>query len=263
MRYSFESPTLGRIPALVRVPPHGPSAHLPALIVLHGRGEAQKSPDRGARGFIDDYGLEQAWAWLSAEPAARVAPSDVPASYRAEVEQALDRQKFTPMVVVMPYLPDRFRGPEAFYNAPEYSRILTELIARIKAELPVRQDPRGWALDGISLGGRVAMTCARELAPQLGSVGSVQAAIDERELIVLADLFAEARKLNPELRVSLATSEHDYFRLVLEHYHATLQSRAFPHDWTMLPGDHSYAFNRGPGVTHLLISHARYFSAHP
>lgn len=256
MKYTFESPTLGRIPALVRVPPHGADAHLPALIVLHGRGEAQKSPDRGVRGFLDDYGLEQAWAWLSAEPAGRVAPPDVPASYRAEVEAQLDRRKFTGMVVVMPYLPDRFRGPEAFYNAPEYSRVLSQLIDRVKAELPVRQDPSGWALDGISLGGRVAMTCARELAPKIGSVGSVQAAIDERELIVLSDLLVEARKLNPALRFSLATSEYDYFRLVLEHYHATLQSRALAHDWTMLPGDHSYAFNRGPGVTYLLLRYS-------
>lgn len=259
VKYEVESVTLGRIPALVRVPPHGVNAHLPVLIVLHGRGEAQKNPDRGARGFLDDYGLEQAWAWLSAEPGARAAPPDVPAPYRAEVEAQLDRQKFNGMVVVMPYLPDRFRGPEAFYNAPEYSRVLGQFIDRIKAELPVRQEPEGWALDGISLGGRVAMTCARELAPRLGSVGSVQAAIDERELIVLSDLLVEARKLNPTLRFSLATSEHDYFRLVLEHYHATLESRSLAHDWTMLPGDHSYAFNRGPGVTYLLLSHSRWF----
>ncbi len=260
VNYRFESPRLGPIPVLVRVPAFQPPARLPVLIVLHGRGEAQKSPERGARAFIDDYALEQSWQWLTAEPHARIAPPDVPPTFRKAVESQLDAQPFRGMVVVMPYLPDRFKGPEVFANAPEYARVLAEVIERVKAELPVRQEPQAWALDGISLGGRVAMACAPELATHIGAQGAVQAAIDERELALFAELLDKARKRNPELRHTLATSEHDYFRGVLEQHHQLLQRRLLTHDWVVLPGDHSYAFNRGPGVTHLLLTYDRWFA---
>lgn len=257
VNYQFESQKLGAIPALVRIPPHLPGSKLPVLMLLHGRGEAQKSPERGARGFIDDYGLEAAWTWLDSKPGARQAPPEVPASYRLTVEAELDRTPFEGMVVVTPYLPDRFRGPEAFVNAPQYAHVLREIVSRVKAQLPVKHEREAWALDGISLGGRVAMACVAELADDFGAFGSVQAAIDERELSLFADLLSRARGQNPNVRFSLATSDQDYFRVVLEHYHAMLTSRSLTHEWTTLPGDHSYAFNRGPGVTHLLLSYDR------
>ncbi len=259
VNYELSSSTLGPIPALVRVPVHIASTRLPALVLLHGRGEAQKSPKRGARGFVDDYGLEAAWQWLEGKPGARTAPPGLPTSYRQGVEAELDRVPFSAMVLVMPYLPDRFRGSEAFVNAPEYARQLTELVTRVKADLPVRQDRGGWALDGISLGGRVAMVCMADLTPHFAAFGSVQAAIDERELTVFADVLARARTLDPNLRFTLATSDQDYFRLVLEHYRAALNTRNLAHEWVMLPGDHSYTFNRGPGVTHLLLTYDRWF----
>lgn len=259
VNYELNSPTLGPIPALVRVPVHTASTRLPALVLLHGRGEAQKSPKRGARGFVDDYGLEAVWQWLDGKPGARTPPPGLPSRYRQGVEADLDRAPFSAMVLVMPYLPDRFRGSEAFVNAPEYARQITELVTRIKADLPVRQDRGGWALDGISLGGRVAMVCMAELTPHFAAFGSVQAAIDERELTVFADVLARARTLDANLRFTLATSDQDYFRLVLEHYRAALIARSLEHEWVVLPGDHSYAFNRGPGVTHLLLTYDRWF----
>lgn len=258
VNYQFESPNLGVIAALVRIPPHVPGAKLPVLVLLHGRGEAQKSPERGARGFIEDYGLEAAWTWLDSKPGARLAPPEVPASYRRSIEAELDRTPFEGMVVVMPYLPDRFRGPEVFVNAPQYARVLRDIVSRVKSQLPVKHQREAWALDGISLGGRVAMACVAELAADFGAFGSVQAAIDERELASFADLLSEARRHNPSVRFSLATSDQDYFRVVLEHYHAALTARSLTHEWTTLPGDHSYAFNRGPGVTYLLFTHDRH-----
>lgn len=262
VNYRFESPGLGPIPVLVRVPAYQPPALLPVLIVLHGRGEAQKAPERGARAFIEDYALERSWQWLAAEAGARIVPADVPPKFQNSVESQLDAQAFRGMVVVMPYLPDRFKGAEVIANAPEYARVLEEVIDRVKRELPVRQEPTAWALDGISLGGRVAMACAPELAAKIGAQGAVQAAIDERELTLFADLLVKARQRNPELRHTLATSEQDYFRGVLTRHHQLLERRSLTHDWVVLPGDHSYAFNRGPGVTHLLLSYDRWFASH-
>lgn len=256
--YHVDSPTFGRVPAVVRVPEHDSSAALPVLILLHGRGEALKNPERGARGFLDDYALEPNWRWLS-EPE-HLAPKDTPTTFQQTVRAQLSERSFNGMVVVMPYLPDRFRGPEVFDNASEYARVLGEFAQRVKGDLPVRQDRNAWALDGISLGGRVAMACAPALADELGAVGSVQAAIDERELTRFAELLQQARRRNPVLKVTLATSEHDYFRSVLERYHRLMSERSLSHDWVVLPGDHSYAFNRGVGVAHLLLTYDRWFT---
>lgn len=258
--YTFESPSLGSIPVVVRIPEHLPGTRFPALILLHGRGEALKSPRRGARAFLDDYGLEAAWAWLVEPSAIERQPTGLTDAFREAVAGSLERDPFHGMVVVMPFLPDRFRGPEAFVNAPAYARVLREAIAKVQQEHAVKTDPESWALDGISLGGRVALVCAPHLATQLGALGAVQAAIDERELYVLAEQLERARSANPALRYSLVTSDQDYFRLVLEHFHRELSTRALPHQWVILPGDHSYAFNRGPGVTHLLHDYDRWFS---
>lgn len=259
VNYRLESTKLGRVPVVVRIPEHRRSARLPVLILLHGRGEAQKPPERGARGFLDDYALERSWAWLEAQASEAPAPPELPLAFRTAVKAKLAEHSFSGMVVAMPYLPDRFRGSEAFTNAAAYADVLQQLIAKMKAELPVRQDSDSWALDGISLGGRAAMACAPELATQLGAQGAVQAAVDERELPLFADRLAEARRLNPKLYHVLATSEQDYFRVVLERHHANLVRRGLTHTWVVLPGDHSYAFNRGPGVTHLLLTYDRWF----
>lgn len=260
VNYRLESTKLGPVPVVVRVPKHVSAAPLPVLILLHGRGEAQKAPERGARGFLDDYALERSWSWLEAQASESLAPPEVPLSFRKSVKAQVDEHPFSGMVLVMPYLPDRFRGSEAFTNAAAYAEVLRQLIVSVKAELPVRQDPEGWALDGISLGGRVAMVCASELAPLLGAQGSVQAAVDQRELELFAERLVEARRINPKLHHVLATSEQDYFRVVLERHHANLSHRGLRHSWVVLPGDHSYAFNRGPGVTHLLLTYDRWFS---
>jgi hypothetical protein len=256
--YHVDSPTFGRVPAVVRVPEHDASAALPVLVLLHGRGEALKKPERGARGFLDDYALEHNWRWLS-DPE-RSPPKDTPDAFRQSVRAQLSERSFTGMVVVMPYLPDRFRGPELFDNASEYARVLRELAQQVKGDLPVRQDRDAWALDGVSLGGRVAMAGVSELADTFGAVGSVQAAIDERELSRFASLLEQARRQNPALQVTLATSEQDYFRSVLERYHRLLSERRLSHDWSVLSGDHSYAFNRGVGVAHLLLTYDRWFT---
>src|SRR5688572_19702614 len=53
--WSYASSPIGKTSVVVVSPPT--SERLPVLIALHGLGEAQKGPDRGARGWIDDYGL--------------------------------------------------------------------------------------------------------------------------------------------------------------------------------------------------------------
>jgi hypothetical protein len=47
--WTFSSPALGSVPVVVLLPPRMPNDRFPVLIAMHGRGEALKGPNRGAR----------------------------------------------------------------------------------------------------------------------------------------------------------------------------------------------------------------------
>ncbi len=251
---TIESEALGPIPVLVRVPAHASNAQLPVLFMLHGRGEAVKGPTRGVRAFLDDYGLERVWSWLSSNTHAPLPDGSITDGYRDVVVKRLAQQPFRGMIVVMPYLPDRFRAAEAFAQATPYADVLRQTARRLRESFPVSPEVARWGLDGISLGGRVALACGPALSDVFGAIGGVQAAIDEREFTtLLAPMLAQKRQ--SAQRYSLATSEQDYYRSVLEAFHDRLTQDHLAHSFTVLPGDHSYAFNRGPGLAYLLLTY--------
>lgn len=260
---TIESDVFGAVPVLVRVPAHISGAQLPVLFVLHGRGEAAKGPTRGVRGFLDDYGLEKVWTWLNGNTKGPLPDASVTRAYREEVAARLQQRVFRGMVVVMPYVPDRFRAQEAFENTRPYAAVLRATADKLKATFPVSRDVSRWGLDGISLGGRVALVCGPVLTDVFGAVGGVQAAIDLREFDALtAPMVASSGNSRPGgkgvvagQRYVLATSEEDYYRSVLEAFHEHLTQTQVTHVFTLLPGDHSYSFNRGPGLTYLLLTY--------
>jgi iron(III)-salmochelin esterase len=251
---TIDSDTFGQLPVLVRVPAHASDARLPVLFVLHGRGEAAKGPVRGVRAFLDDYGLERVVAWLSNKATGSLPDVSITDTYRRVVQRQLEQRAFGDMILVMPYLPDRFRAAEAFEQAAAYARVLRQTALQLRRSFPVANDTKRWGLDGISLGGRVALICGPALDDVFGAVGGVQAAIDEREFDALAKPLLAAGQRGLQ-RYSLATSEQDYYRTVLEAFHERLREDELPHAFTLLPGDHSYSFNRGPGLTYLLLTY--------
>ncbi len=253
--WSFTDEKLGASSAVVLVPQHAPGAKLGVLVALHGRGEALKGPASGARAFVDDYGLLTAWKWLAGTPQSTQPP--LTERYRLELQRNLREQPFSGMVVLMPFVPDIFQKDRMFSSNHDYAPVLRHFAERALRELPVDDDRARWALDGISLGGRVALATGPLLADRFGTVAAIQAAIDEKELSTLRRLMHEAQLAHPELHYSLVTSEQDYFREVLFEFHQALDSGGVKHEFTLLPGDHSYAFNRGPGATHLLLYHDR------
>lgn len=251
---TIESALFGNVPVLVRVPAHRFDERLPVLFVLHGRGEAVKGPERGVRAFLDDYRLERVWAWLETGTSAPLPDASITDGYRKVVQRKLEARRFRGMIVVMPYLPDRFKATEAFANAKPYADVLRETAIRLRRSFPVAAGIERWALDGISLGGRVALLSGPELTDVFGAIGGVQAAIDEREFDTLLEHLTTQPGTNTQ-RLFLATSEQDYYRSVLHTFHERLTRDQLPHTFTLLPGDHSYSFNRGPGLTYLLLTY--------
>jgi hypothetical protein len=88
------------------------------LIALHGRGEAFKGPARGARGWIDDYGLTRAIERLTHPPlVAEDYDGEVDVARLRSLNQRLAQAPYAGLIVVCPYTPDILAGRRAFSAA--------------------------------------------------------------------------------------------------------------------------------------------------
>jgi enterochelin esterase-like enzyme len=253
--WDFRGP-FGPQPVVVVVPKSADESHrLPVLVVFHGRGESLKAPGRGARGFIDDYGLLSALQRLEDPPLAR---SDFGGFVSAErlqaINDALARQPYRGLIVVCPYLPDILRTENLFTEGKELAEfIATVVLPKVYAQTPALPGPAHTAIDGVSLGGRAALALL-SFAPQAFAVAAAtQPAVDEKEIARLATFAARARQRNPQLRLRLLTSDEDYFRQPTLDLSRALTEKQVAHQLDQVRGNHSYDFNRGPGVYEMLL----------
>lgn len=234
-----------------------PEEKLPVLVTLHGRGEAMKGPEQGVMGWPRDYALLRAIDRVCAPP---LVPPDYEGFFDtvrlADTNASLAAIPFKGLVVVCPYLPDvDLRKPAPIR---EYGRFLLEsVLPRVRAELPVLTGPSAYGIDGVSLGGAVALRVGLGNAGAFGAVGSLQAALGEDQVAEITELAKAARATNASLKLRLLTSKDDYFHTVIGHASAAWKAAGVDHDYADVPGPHDYAFNRGPGAIEMLLWHDR------
>ena len=234
-----------------------PDEKLPVLIALHGRGEANKGPIEGVMGWPRDYALLRAIERVCAPP---ITSADlegfVDPKRLADLNAGLAANPFKGLVVVCPYLPDvdlRKAAP-----MKEYGRYLLDtVLPRVRAELPVSSSPAATGIDGVSLGGAVALRVGLGNPDVFGAVGTLQAALGEDQVAELTELAKSARAKNASLKLRLLTSKDDYFRGAIAHTSASWKAAGIEHDYADIPGPHDYPFNRGPGAIEMLIWHDR------
>jgi pimeloyl-ACP methyl ester carboxylesterase len=231
---------------------------LPVVIALHGRGEAMKGPEAGAWGWPRDYALTAAFERLLSPP---LTTADfqgfVTPSHLSLRNEALRAEPLSGLIVVCPYLPDE--DPASGFTQTYATFLVDELVPRIARELPA--DASRLGIDGVSLGGAVALRVGL-LRPQFfRSVGAIQPAISSHQVEELVKLTASVKTSHPKLRVRVMTSEGDSFRPAIEAYHRALGEAGIAHDFFLAPGPHDYAFNRGPGAIELLFWHERVLTA--
>lgn len=232
-----------------------PGEKLPVLITLHGRGEANKGAVEGVMGWPRDYALLRAIERVCAPP---LTGGDFEGFFdprRLEDTNAnLAAHPFKGLVVVCPYLPDvdlRKPGP-----IKDYGRYLLEtVLPKVRAELPVLAAPAAMGIDGVSLGGAVALRVGLGNPEAFGAVGSLQAALGEDQVAELTDLAKAARAKNAALKMRLLTSKDDYFRSAITHTSTAWKAAGITHDFADVPGPHDYPFNRGPGAIEMLLWH--------
>jgi hypothetical protein len=235
----------------------GPDRRYPLLVALHGRGEARKGPLRGGRGWPEDYALTAMIARFAAPPLTAADLGGAPSTERlAALNDGLARRPFGGLVVACPYVPDLEMYDDAALDA--YGAFVTgELLPRLQREAPVWGTPATTGLDGVSLGGRVALHVGLSAPAAFGAVGGIQPAVRAEEGPRWAERAAAARRARPSLHLRLLTSDGDYFRAAVAAVSAAWTAAGVAHEHLVVPGGHDYAFNRGPGAAELLaFAHA-------
>lgn len=244
--------------AIVPAPAAGEAARrYPVLIALHGRGEAVRGPEAGAYGWVRDYHLLK---HLEALGRGVLRPEDfqsfVATERLAAFNEALRARPYEGLIVVCPHTPDVLRPPAPFEAAAPFGRWLVEtLVPKVLAECPAEASAVG--IDGVSLGGRVALLAGLSAPSTFRSVGTLQPAFQAAEaeaLAVRAKAYLAAR---PEGKLRLLTSEGDPFREAVGAIHQAWQAAGLRHEHRVALGPHNYDFNRGPGGLEMLLWHDR------
>lgn len=236
-----------------------PGERFPVLVALHGRGEASKGVELGARGWIDDYGLVRAMRRLRAPP---LTSHDLESLYSADrlvdLNTRLTHHPYRGLIVVCPYTPDILGGERAFSRAAPLTRfIVDELLPRVFRETPALGTASSTGIDGVSLGGRAALLVGLARPEAFGAVAALQPAFDSAEAAAIAERAKAARVTNPRLKLRLLTSDGDYFLGATRAIARALERSGVPHEHLEVEGPHDYAFNRGPGVYEMLSFHDR------
>ena len=245
--------------------PTGTTERLPVLVVFHGRGEALKKPERGARGWFDDYAMLRAFERLGKPPLSEEDLEDLVSDTRlASMNASLKARPYGGLIVVCPYLPDILRGTSAFSQKDALAGfVVDEILPRVYRSTPAAGTAATTAVDGVSLGGRAALLVGFSRPEAFRLVGGIQPAVDPSELDRFAALAQAARAKNPELEVRLLTSDGDYFRDVTIGLEQSLKTVRVPARLDIVIGPHDYAFNRGPGVYELLLYYDRALRRQP
>lgn len=243
--------------AAVLVPAWTGGQRLPLLLALHGRGEALKGPALGVLGWPRDYALVRAVSRIAAPPiVAADLEGFVDEARLARMNVDLASRPFGGMVVVCPYSPDvDLRKPADIRAYSAY--VMNAVLPRARRELPVLGTPESTGIDGVSLGGALALRIGLSNAEAFGAVGSLQPAIGDDQVPEFLALVREARRLRPRLALRLLTSREDYFRGAIGKLSSALRAASIAHDYADVPGPHDYPFNRGPGAIEMLHWHDR------
>lgn len=242
---------------VVLVPAYaGPSAKLPVLIAMHGRGEAKKGPDKGARGWIDDYWLPRAVRRLIDPPLTRPDLLGHADKKRlARLNESIEQNPYEGLIVACPYTPDTLRDEQLFDQGKLLADFLVdELIPKLRRETPASE---AVGVDGVSLGGRASIVVGLARPEAFRVVGSLQAAFDSEDAPDLARRAKEAVKRNPKLTFRLLTSDQDFYLDANRAISRELTAAGVSNTLTVVPGPHAYEFNRGPGVFEMLLRHDR------
>ncbi len=259
LTWDFSDVELGPMRVVIVLPERAKEQRFPVLVAMHGRGEALKGAERGARGWVDDYLLPTTIERLHRPP---ITPDDlrgfVDEARLTRLNESLEKQPYQGLIVVCPYTPDILPADESIDKAQNLARFVVEtLLPRVYRETPAIGTPATTGIDGVSLGGRAALGIGLLRPKAFGVVASLQAAVRTDNSDDILRRAREAKNQKPDLFVRLLTSSDDYFIAANTALAQSLQNEGVHTELVTVPGPHDYDFNRGPGGYEMLMFHDR------
>ena len=263
--WDYPETELGRMRVVVLIPEHEADARLPVLVAMHGRGEALKGPELGARGWVDDYTLPTTAERLHRPPITLEDLHGFADEARlARLNSSLAERPYQGLIVVCPYTPDVLPADESIDKALPLARFVVEtVLPRAYRETPAMGTPQSTGIDGVSLGGRAALGIGLLRPTAFGVVASLQAALRSDNSADLLRRAREAKSQKPDLYVRLLTSSDDYFLKANQLLATDLEAAGIRTELVTIPGPHDYEFNRGPGGYEMLMFHDRVLRGQP
>jgi hypothetical protein len=232
---------------------------LPLVIAFHGRGESALGPARGYAAWVELYGLNKAYTALLGGPLTRAAFGGlVREGELSALNAELRARAFQGVVTVGVYTPDLLADVGKPEKIARYATwVARTLLPAVQQKVTVASRvPRQVGVDGVSLGGMVALEVGLRFPDVFGAVGTMQPAVRGRES-QLADLAEQARTTQQRQVLRLLSSDADPLLPVTQELSQELRKRRIAHQLIVTPGGHDYAFNRGPGAIELLHFHDR------
>lgn len=231
---------------------------LPIVIAFHGKGESALGPTRGYAAWVERYGLGKAYAALLDPPLTAAAFGGLArAGELSALNEELRAHAFQGVLTVGVYTPDLLLAvgePEKIQRYAEW--VAHTLVPEVQRKLPVASTiPRQVGVDGVSLGGMVALEVGLRFPAVFGAVGAMQPAVRGREALLAA--LAEQARSKHHQNLRLLSSDRDPLLPVTQTLSQELRKRHVAHQLVVTPGGHDYAFNRGPGAIELLHFHDR------
>jgi enterochelin esterase-like enzyme len=265
LTWDYPETELGRMRVVVLVPEHEENARLPVLVALHGRGEALKGPELGARGWLTDYTLPVTVERLHRPPITLEDLHGFADDERlARLNASLAQRPYQGLIVVCPYTPDTLPADESIDKALPLARFVVDtVLPRAYRETPALGTPESTGVDGVSLGGRAALGIGLLRPKAFAVVASLQAALRSDNSADILRRAREAKALKPDLYVRLLTSSGDYFLKANQLLASDLNAAGIRTELVAIPGPHDYDFNRGPGGYEMLIFHDRILRGQP
>lgn len=231
----------------------------PALVALHGAGEHARGLVAGSRGFRDDYALDVCARRLHAPP---LSSTDFQGFVRPErlreLNDSLATTPFEGLGLVCPFTP-RLRDRDGALRWAAWLESSLLPLARKEGGLAARSK---LGIDGVSMGGRLALLVGLGRPDLFDSVGALQPALGVEEAGSFAELAARAHAVRPR-PLRLVSSDGDPFLEAVSAFAAELARRGIPHQLVVTPGPHDYAWNRGPGCLEMLLWHDRVLRGRP
>jgi len=131
------------------------------------------------------------------------------------------------------------------------------LLPAVRAATPTLEGVAHTGLDGVSLGGYVALEVFLRKPQLFGVVGCMQGAFGLALAEVYARRAAEVTERYGARAIHLTTSSYDPFRDAMQRLATRLAERGVSATFTLAPGPHDQRFLREVGTLEMLLFQAR------